>query len=174
MRSGPKLHNRRRSCRDRDVFDGAPHGYVDFGAIPKTPPKGRNFCVDAKRQRGSFSDGHRLRSERHNVNVLLCTLMSGINQESASKQSRREHMGRHYSTRFVRPGLRFSKTHGSPPRLRSAQKPLGSPEPALSFFLQSELEPMPIAQRTLRGKIWWAHLDSNQGPTGYEPVALTS
>jgi hypothetical protein len=19
---------------------------------------------------------------------------------------------------------------------------------------------------------WWAHLDSNQGPTGYEPVAL--
>ena len=21
---------------------------------------------------------------------------------------------------------------------------------------------------------WWAHLDSNQGPTGYEPVALTN
>lgn len=21
-------------------------------------------------------------------------------------------------------------------------------------------------------KIWWAHLGSNQGPTGYEPVAL--
>jgi integrase len=25
-----------------------------------------------------------------------------------------------------------------------------------------------------RGKGWWAHLDSNQGPTGYEPVALTN
>ncbi len=25
-----------------------------------------------------------------------------------------------------------------------------------------------------RGKWWWAHLDSNQGPTGYEPVALTN
>ena len=24
----------------------------------------------------------------------------------------------------------------------------------------------------LRLSIWWAHLDSNQGPTGYEPVAL--
>ncbi len=23
-------------------------------------------------------------------------------------------------------------------------------------------------------KIWWAHLESNQGPTGYEPVALTN
>ncbi len=23
-------------------------------------------------------------------------------------------------------------------------------------------------------EVWWAHLDSNQGPTGYEPVALTS
>jgi hypothetical protein len=23
-------------------------------------------------------------------------------------------------------------------------------------------------------KNWWAHLDSNQGPTGYEPVALTN
>ena|GEM_PF-1827415 len=22
--------------------------------------------------------------------------------------------------------------------------------------------------------MWWAHLDSNQGPTGYEPVALPS
>ena len=21
---------------------------------------------------------------------------------------------------------------------------------------------------------WWAHLDSNQGPTGYEPVALAN
>jgi hypothetical protein len=21
---------------------------------------------------------------------------------------------------------------------------------------------------------WWAHLESNQGPTGYEPVALTN
>lgn len=21
---------------------------------------------------------------------------------------------------------------------------------------------------------WWAHLDLNQGPTGYEPVALTT
>ena len=24
------------------------------------------------------------------------------------------------------------------------------------------------------GESWWAHLDSNQGPTGYEPVALTN
>ena len=24
----------------------------------------------------------------------------------------------------------------------------------------------------VRSKSWWAHLDSNQGPTGYEPVAL--
>ncbi len=24
------------------------------------------------------------------------------------------------------------------------------------------------------GEGWWAHLDSNQGPTGYEPVALTN
>jgi hypothetical protein len=23
-------------------------------------------------------------------------------------------------------------------------------------------------------RCWWAHLDSNQGPTGYEPVALTN
>jgi len=22
--------------------------------------------------------------------------------------------------------------------------------------------------------LWWAYLDSNQGPTGYEPVALAS
>jgi hypothetical protein len=29
------------------------------------------------------------------------------------------------------------------------------------------------AAENIRGKIWWAHLDSNQGPTGYEPVALT-
>ena len=26
----------------------------------------------------------------------------------------------------------------------------------------------------VREKSWWAHLDSNQGPTGYEPVALTN
>lgn len=25
-----------------------------------------------------------------------------------------------------------------------------------------------------KDKGWWAHLDSNQGPTGYEPVALTN
>jgi hypothetical protein len=25
-----------------------------------------------------------------------------------------------------------------------------------------------------KGRGWWAHLDSNQGPTGYEPVALTN
>ena len=24
------------------------------------------------------------------------------------------------------------------------------------------------------GLVWWAYLDSNQGPTGYEPVALAS
>jgi hypothetical protein len=27
--------------------------------------------------------------------------------------------------------------------------------------------------RSMAG-IWWAHLASNQGPTGYEPVALTN
>ena len=26
----------------------------------------------------------------------------------------------------------------------------------------------------LSRKKWWAHLDSNQGPTGYEPVALAN
>jgi hypothetical protein len=25
-----------------------------------------------------------------------------------------------------------------------------------------------------RNEVKWAHLDSNQGPTGYEPVALTN
>ena len=29
-------------------------------------------------------------------------------------------------------------------------------------------------QTEFASKIWWAHLDSNQGPTGYEPVALTN
>ena len=27
--------------------------------------------------------------------------------------------------------------------------------------------------KTLPKGMWWAHLDLNQGPTGYEPVALT-
>ena len=26
----------------------------------------------------------------------------------------------------------------------------------------------------VRSTVWWAHLDSNQGPTGYEPAALTA
>ena len=30
-----------------------------------------------------------------------------------------------------------------------------------------------VAEKKSR-KNWWAHLDSNQGPTGYEPVALTN
>jgi hypothetical protein len=29
-------------------------------------------------------------------------------------------------------------------------------------------------QTEFASKSWWAHLDSNQGPTGYEPVALTN
>ena len=29
-------------------------------------------------------------------------------------------------------------------------------------------------QRKIQEESWWAHLDSNQGPTGYEPVALTN
>ncbi len=28
--------------------------------------------------------------------------------------------------------------------------------------------------RSALPKKWWAHLDSNQGPTGYEPVALAN
>ena len=28
--------------------------------------------------------------------------------------------------------------------------------------------------RSALSKEWWAHLDSNQGPTGYEPVALAN
>ena len=40
--------------------------------------------------------------------------------------------------------------------------------------------PRPTSRLTAREtnfmgrKGWWAHLDSNQGPTGYEPVALTN
>ena len=30
------------------------------------------------------------------------------------------------------------------------------------------------AEKRLVPREWWAHLDSNQGPTGYEPVALTN
>ena len=33
-------------------------------------------------------------------------------------------------------------------------------------------DPQLIYTRFLLLHPWWAHLDSNQGPTGYEPVAL--
>ena len=32
----------------------------------------------------------------------------------------------------------------------------------------------PALPTELSGQKWWAILGSNQGPTGYEPVALTS
>jgi hypothetical protein len=38
---------------------------------------------------------------------------------------------------------------------------------------QCEEKQTQVAGVTKEGN-WWAHLDSNQGPTGYEPVALTN
>jgi hypothetical protein len=38
---------------------------------------------------------------------------------------------------------------------------------------QREDKEAQVAGKVKEG-IWWAHLDSNQGPTGYEPVALTN
>ena len=34
-------------------------------------------------------------------------------------------------------------------------------------------KPRQVAGKS-KEEVWWAHLDSNQGPTGYEPVALTN
>jgi hypothetical protein len=36
------------------------------------------------------------------------------------------------------------------------------------------MEGVPRETRSILPEKWWAHLDSNQGPTGYEPVALAN
>src|SRR5262252_3332140 len=42
------------------------------------------------------------------------------------------------------------------------------------YRLNLEKRSRDLVTRTTKAcEIWWAHLDSNQGPTGYEPVALT-
>ena len=45
--------------------------------------------------------------------------------------------------------------------------------PFTETFL-SEDQKTRVSVGNAKGEGWWAHLDSNQGPTGYEPVALTS
>jgi integrase len=52
---------------------------------------------------------------------------------------------------------------------------LGVKSATLSATLASQREDKQaqVAGVTKEGS-WWAHLDSNQGPTGYEPVALTN
>jgi hypothetical protein len=39
-------------------------------------------------------------------------------------------------------------------------------------LLACEYFSFPIIMKVPFYEIWWAHLESNQGPTGYEPVAL--
>jgi hypothetical protein len=42
-----------------------------------------------------------------------------------------------------------------------------------TFSLEPFRNAIQVAGNVKKGS-WWAHLDSNQGPTGYEPVALTN
>ena len=51
----------------------------------------------------------------------------------------------------------------------------GAKSATLSETLETEGEQKQrqVAGNSKKGS-WWAHLDSNQGPTGYEPVALTN
>jgi integrase len=51
----------------------------------------------------------------------------------------------------------------------------GAKSATLSETLQAEEEQKQsqVVGNSTEGE-WWAHLDSNQGPTGYEPVALTN
>ena len=43
-----------------------------------------------------------------------------------------------------------------------------------NFTLTYKLPSDRLTEGSLHRREWWAHLDSNQGPTGYEPVALTN
>ena len=51
----------------------------------------------------------------------------------------------------------------------------GAKSATLSETLEAEEEQKQsqVVGNSTEGE-WWAHLDSNQGPTGYEPVALTN
>jgi len=51
---------------------------------------------------------------------------------------------------------------------------LGTKTETLTETFASENQGTEVSVGNSRDQIWWAHLDSNQGPTGYEPVALTS
>ena len=37
-----------------------------------------------------------------------------------------------------------------------------------------EADYTPLNSAISKVSVWWAHQDSNLGPTGYEPVALTN
>jgi hypothetical protein len=51
----------------------------------------------------------------------------------------------------------------------------GAKSETSSETLEAEEEQKQSQVTGMSGKEgWWAHLDSNQGPTGYEPVALTN
>ena len=51
-------------------------------------------------------------------------------------------------------------------------------EPPTLWFVVKYSNPAELLSHVIDKKYeiedWWAHLDSNQGPTGYEPVALTN
>ncbi len=53
------------------------------------------------------------------------------------------------------------------------QKLLGTVTPTVTLPKRKRAAVNEVSE-TKRERSWWAHLDSNQGPTGYEPVALTN
>jgi len=58
---------------------------------------------------------------------------------------------------------------------RAVEHPFWAKSETLSETLEAEeeLKQGQVAGMSSKG-VKWAHLDSNQGPTGYEPVALTN
>ncbi len=44
----------------------------------------------------------------------------------------------------------------------------------LISFIHCMIYIQSICDTSISIQDWWAHLDSNQGPTGYEPVALAN
>ena len=53
------------------------------------------------------------------------------------------------------------------------QELLGTVTPTVTLPKPKRVAESEVVEKR-KEKNWWAHLDSNQGPTGYEPVALTN
>src|SRR5262249_32758375 len=65
-----------------------------------------------------------------------------------------------------RPGLLAGVADGLDAHRDRLELPLEAGDPAVQSL--QVVEPLKVAVHVS----WWAHLDSNQEPTGYEPVAL--